>query len=1173
MKQPKLSIIVPIYNVENYLEDCLNSLLRQNYENYEVIMVDDGSTDNSKEIMHKYAEKYENFFAFSKENGGLGQARNYGAERATGDYITFVDSDDIVADGSYKLMMDTILKTNSDFIIGNVVRFNSNKEFPSVLHQKVFSEDKFQTNIRMSPELFYDTTAWNKIFKMEFWRKHKLSFPEGMLYEDIPVTIPAHFLADKVDVLTEIVYKWRSRDTGDQSITQQRLDISNLLDRIKALKMVDNFLKQIEVSSKLLIEKDYKVLSIDLLVYLNQLIKADDNYIDTYINEVSEYLKSINKEAFERLKVIDRMKYYFVLKKEKQKLLDLIEFEKTQLKKNKPIFYNGVYIYNYPYSDEVPFNYKIAGAEFVLKQKIESLKWDNNKLIATGYAFIQNIDTKYKNSIDLKVFLVDKEENIKIPISNVKLIKRNDITIKYGIQKSSLLPLARCFNYNWSGFYLEIDFEQDIFKNHSLPEGTYYLKGVLSTKGISREFRFGQPLPGLKTKPNYNIINSQYIYPKYNASWDLKFEICNITSMITDIEQDDKNIIFRGITKEIPSPNLFLVLNNREEKICSQVTIVEEDKNNSFIIFESRINKNDLGSSSKRGTWLCYISKGDNSLTDLILDINKKHKEIIVNENAIILDHTPNANLKLNVQNIEPKVINVEIKNNSALLTLSLAKQFFVNYENKIVSRQLKFVNSKNSLMENRFNPDNIEEDNNYYYYKFRFELFNFENKHPFFNTGTWKSMLILKDANNNELSLPINYLVEGDARVSEILFDIKFTFLKNLSKKLVLQVTPDWKYIERGPRRQEVIKKVIYPLLRLLPIKKKTIVFESYWGKSFSDNPRALYEYIDEKHPEFETVWFFKDQYTPITGRAKRVRINSFKYFYYLARAKYFVNNVNFPDIYKKRKKAVEIQTMHGTPLKTLGLDNPQEVPTEKHKKSLIQRCSRWDYLTVPSDYVASIAKRAYKFNKEVLKTGYPRNDKLFQKNNRDYINSVKKKLNLPSDKKIILYAPTWRIKGKYNLQLDLDMMKKELNDEYIILIRLHHFMTKGFSLEEHKDFAYDISWYDDISDLYLISDILITDYSSVMFDYALLDKPMLFFTYDYEKYKNQLRGMYFDFADESPGPLLFNTHEIVREIKDISNFYKKYGNKYRAFKEKFCQYDDGHACEKIYNAVLKGK
>lgn len=1171
MRYPKLSIIVPIYNVENYLEDCLNSLLNQQYNNFEVIMVNDGSTDNSEEIMHKFSNKYDNFYAFTKENGGLGQARNFGVKYATGEYIAFVDSDDIIVEGSYKLMMETILKTDSDFIIGNVVRFNSTKEYPSVLHKKVFSETKLKTNIYKSPELLYDTTAWNKIYKMSFWKKHNFKFPEGMLYEDIPVTQPAHFLANSVDVLPNIIYKWRARDFGDQSITQKRTEISNLVDRIKAVTMVDNFFKKENknIPHHIVVEKDYKVLSIDLLVYLNQLPNANDEYIKTYLDLVSNYLKSVSKEALLRLKVIDKMKYYFVLQKDKEKVLELIKFQKNQLKFSKPVYENGQYVFKYPYSELVPNEYKTAEAELIPTTKIEKLEWQGKRLLLKGYAYINKIDLKSKSSSSIEVFLIDKNGNHILPINKITRTKRTDITMKYGIPNSKLIPLKRAFNYNWSGFIIEIDFEDENYK--TIFEDDYYLKLNISVEGLNKDILLGQPSPGLKTKPNYRIIRDKIIYPKYNASWDLKFEVRKLTSMVNNIHPVQNGLKIEGKTNEQPIDELkFLLINyDLNKKYTIPLTFKEKRSRAEYQYFETFIDYSLLSETSNRGNWYGHILNGEDK-NNLTLEINNKYKEIHAINNSIIVDHSPAANLLLTVTDFEPRVSNIDVTTQNVSIKIRLAKQFYEKNNLSPDQSNLLFINKNKTDNQLNIQTSSIIEEGNYIFLKFNFPLFQ-NKEQPFFSTGHWKCHIAIYN-NGNIITKPIRFFAEGDKRIYKIVKDIKFVFLKGkTSRNMYLSVAPEWKKIERGPRRQEVIRKVIYPLMRLLPMKRKTIVFESYWGKGFDDNPRALYEYIINNHPEYETVWFLKNQYTNVIGDAKRVRINSLKYYYYLARAKYFVNNVNFPDFYNKRKNAIEIQTMHGTPLKTLGLDNPLEVPTERQRNNLLRRCSRWDYLTVPSDYVASIAKRAYQFNKTILNTGYPRNDKLFKNNNITYISKIKEKLNLPTNKKIILYAPTWRIKGTYQLQMDLDSMKDELGNDYIVLIKLHHFMKKGFSLDKYQGFAFDLSWYDQISDLYLITDILITDYSSVMFDFSLLEKPMIFFTYDYEKYKNQLRGMYLDFKEEAPGPLVYDTGEIIKEIKDIENFYKKYGKRYSIFKKKFCQYDEGNACEKIFNIIFK--
>ena len=292
--------------------------------------------------------------------------------------------------------------------------------------------------------------------------------------------------------------------------------------------------------------------------------------------------------------------------------------------------------------------------------------------------------------------------------------------------------------------------------------------------------------------------------------------------------------------------------------------------------------------------------------------------------------------------------------------------------------------------------------------------------------------------------------------------------------------------------------------------------------------------------------------------------------YFYTLARGKYFFNNVNFPNHYDKRKNAVEVQTMHGTPLKKLGFDNPGEIK-DSAREGFIERNSRWDYLTVPSDYVADIAKSAYLFDKTFLDVGYPRNDSLFIPTTQNEKNDILKKYGLPLHKKIIFYAPTWRSKGKYAMPIDLNELKEQFSDEYVFVIKLHHFSIPSYSLEGLEDFAIDLSNNSDIRDLYKVSDMMITDYSSVMFDYALLRKPMLFYAYDYDNYKDNLRELYFDFEEEAPGAFIRNTDALIGEINDIDRYFDKYKNKIETFDEKFIQYDKGTASEQVVKRIIK--
>ncbi|MFD2830963.1 bifunctional glycosyltransferase/CDP-glycerol:glycerophosphate glycerophosphotransferase [Corticicoccus populi] len=377
---------------------------------------------------------------------------------------------------------------------------------------------------------------------------------------------------------------------------------------------------------------------------------------------------------------------------------------------------------------------------------------------------------------------------------------------------------------------------------------------------------------------------------------------------------------------------------------------------------------------------------------------------------------------------------------------------------------------------------------------------------------------------------------------------------------------------------RKSILYKRFFSKLKL---KNNLVVFESFQGKSYSDSPKYIYQYMLKNDKNYEYVWVKNNDFH-IPGRPKTVKRASLKYYYYIARAKYIVSNVRMPNNYIKRSDQVFLQTWHGTPLKRLAGDMEDvHMPgtnSARYKRNFNRETSKWDYLIAPNQYSADIFKRAFWFDNTMLNTGYPRNDVLTNNNDVNLINSLKKQMNLPSDKKVILYAPTWRDdefykvgKYRFTLQLDLQRMKEELGDDYIILLRMHYVVSSNIDLTGLEDFAYDFSSYNDISELYLVSDILITDYSSVFFDYANLKRPILFYTYDIEKYQGQLRGFYIDMAKELPGPLLSTNDEVLDSIKNIQDVQENYNERYTTFYNRFCSWDDGKASEKVFKDVFE--
>ncbi|MFC0559243.1 bifunctional glycosyltransferase/CDP-glycerol:glycerophosphate glycerophosphotransferase [Halalkalibacter alkalisediminis] len=383
---------------------------------------------------------------------------------------------------------------------------------------------------------------------------------------------------------------------------------------------------------------------------------------------------------------------------------------------------------------------------------------------------------------------------------------------------------------------------------------------------------------------------------------------------------------------------------------------------------------------------------------------------------------------------------------------------------------------------------------------------------------------------------------------------------------------------------RQALYKELYRSVFLKRPLKEERIIFESFAGKSYSDNPRAIYEEMLQDDNSYEYIWIMNDPSKRIPGNAKKVKRLSLRYFYFLATSKYWVINARMPGYMTKRPETVYLQTWHGTPLKKLAHDMKEvRMPgttTEKYKKNFYLEAQKWDYLVSPNDYSTEIFKRAFKFHKTMLDVGYPRNDVLYKKNNEENIAQIKKKIGLPNDKKVILYAPTWRDdefykKGQYkfDLKLDLEDMKNRLGEEYVLVLRMHYLIADSINTEGAEGFVYNLSSYDDIAELYLASDLLITDYSSVFFDYANLRRPILFFTYDIDKYRDTLRGFYFNFEEVAPGPILMESSEVIDTIENINQVEGEYEEKFEAFYERFCSLDNGTASRQIIKRVFNGE
>lgn len=370
--------------------------------------------------------------------------------------------------------------------------------------------------------------------------------------------------------------------------------------------------------------------------------------------------------------------------------------------------------------------------------------------------------------------------------------------------------------------------------------------------------------------------------------------------------------------------------------------------------------------------------------------------------------------------------------------------------------------------------------------------------------------------------------------------------------------------------------------IFKKMPLRRDWVFIESFFGKSYSDSPKYLYEYLQKtRGDKYRYIWVLNQKSPALakSGKHTRVKMNSLRYVYYASRCGYRIFNVRQPAWNTKRPGVVFLETWHGTPLKKLAFDMDDITSASQNHKTLFYKHGReWNYLISANRFSTDVFERAFVYDRDkILEYGYPRNDILYAENRDEIASEVKKELGIPEGKRVILYAPTWRDnqfydrgKYKFTLALDLDRLQKEFGDNSVILLRTHYYIADILDLTEYEGFVYNGSQYEDVSRLYLASDICITDYSSVFFDFANLKRPILFYAYDFDEYADEIRGMYMDMEKELPGPILRTNDAVVEALHNMDAITENYKSRYEEFYERFCSVDDGHASERVIEKVF---
>ncbi|PJN24578.1 CDP-glycerol glycerophosphotransferase family protein [Kitasatospora sp. CB02891] len=400
---------------------------------------------------------------------------------------------------------------------------------------------------------------------------------------------------------------------------------------------------------------------------------------------------------------------------------------------------------------------------------------------------------------------------------------------------------------------------------------------------------------------------------------------------------------------------------------------------------------------------------------------------------------------------------------------------------------------------------------------------------------------------------------------------DKSFLLQRRWHDTLIVDSLPVLAALERSALRQHRLRTESYPAARRRPL-RDAVLYDVFGGRGYACNPRAVHAELARRQLPLEHLWVIEDGQEQPPGPVRAIRQWSPEWYEALATCRYLVGNTHFPEFLRRRDGQVVVQLWHGTPLKRIGHRMPENRTTvDGYLERLDREVPQWSLLLSPSPFATPELVASFGHRGEVLEGGYPRNDRLARPD-PDEVAAVRRRLRVPPGRRVVLYAPTWRDdrrgagdRFEVDLHLDLAAARAALGHDHVLLLRPHVHCVGALP---DDDFVRDVADYPDVQDLLLVADVLVTDYSSVMFDFAVTGRPMLFFTYDLEHYRDRLRGFTFDFERHAPGPLLTGSAQVVAALRDLDP--ARYRENYRAFRERFCPLDDGGAAARLVDRML---
>ncbi|MFD6054815.1 CDP-glycerol glycerophosphotransferase family protein [Agromyces sp. NPDC060279] len=1164
-----LTVVVPVYNVEAYLETMLRSLLRQRYRALDVVIVDDGSTDGSNRIARRFRRLDPRVRIIRQENAGLGAARNTGARAARGEFLAFVDSDDTVDRHAYRYTISTLRRTGSDFAVMPYRRLVRNAEHPAgPWIAEAHAEERLGARLSDDPSIQVNAVAWSKVYRTSFWRAHGLSFPEGILYEDQPVSTRAYALADRFDVLTHPAINWRVRDDGS-SISQAVLNVRNTRDHLRVALDSLGFLAAngLTAARRARLEQ---LLSNDYSHMIPMLPDASAEQWDEFVSALRTLVEEVGDEPeiWESVPARNKVAFSLITADRRDDLTAFLLGGGWQADQLESRVVGGTIEADFGRLTEhlagvAPEAFRLSEFQTRLRSRTQRIRWlDDGRLELHGHAAITGLDPA-THDVDISAQLV---------------LDQTRVPIEIGWAEDELRT-ASFATPNTDGTKAHFRLVVDPVAAGVEP-GDWAIELTLTSGGISRSGRLQDRRSSgdapARLLPHGVVVDAVTDHRGY-----LVLRASRPTVTLSNAELDGDRLRIRGRAAEAVTA-IALVPADDRFAIPSVVAKVQPGDRDYAVELELPAAKTAPRSPRNQQVWRLEARKAGGDWAAVIADPVIPLRGA-PGDGPVRVERRPSGSL------VQPRIepadpTRIYYPGHAALViarTRSAELQSFELVEDALVARftaiGLPAAGATAVLRsaKHEIRSEELSSVDGELVACFPLKFSMWGRPPRIAPSGTYRlriewggTSIVPVDAGAFAAQLPLEF-ARPDARL---------WVQQNPAGHLRVEIAPPLDQQERSRYWQRRMREASSLTAADRPA-RPAVFFRCLYGEVTGDSAEAVHHELRRRGSDLELIWSTKDHGVPVPEGGTRVLEQSEDFYRAINGSKYLVFNVHQPDWFVRGPEQVVIQTMHGYPFKLAGRRHWEASGLPPARiASFEARAAEWDYFVSPAAYATPLLEEFLprdEWRGRMLELGYPRNDVLLRPGGEQIRQRVRAELGIPDDRTAVLYAPTYRdylsldeFRARPIASLDLTRLARKFADTHVLLVRGHVMNSRvGYSVAGPN--IIDVTDHPSITDLTLASDAAILDYSSLRFDYALTGKPMLFHVPDLDEYFEGRPPMV-PYAATAPGPWVGTFHEVASKLADLGAVRAEYAGAVQRFREEYLELEDGRAAARLVDAVF---